>query len=265
MVQASGTRRKKWMENADSGEQILVKWPNYGLGEVYAEKICSELGGLLNIPIMRVDIGCCKGESVILAYNFLHPGEELKEGGDFFEDYQADSGKPSLVPRYTFQRIRTIVEPYGLLPDLLNMIIFDALVANSDRHQDNWGLCFKEDQVRLAPLYDHGSSLGWNLNEDRVRKIMSNNRMFEAFINRGMSLIRLEEGHKINHFNLITGIKNREDMGLRTATKTISALNKDSVWNIIKLMPDDIMSDLRKEFVFRLLLKRKACIERLVN
>ncbi|WP_054696371.1 HipA domain-containing protein [Syntrophomonas palmitatica] len=265
MVQASGTRQKKWMENPDTGEQVLVKWPNYGSGEVYTEKICSELGRLCNIPIMRVDIGCCGEVPVILAYNFLLPGEELIEGGDFFEDYQADSGKPSLPPEYTFQRIRTIVEPYGLLPDLLNMMVFDALVANSDRHQDNWGLCFKETQVRFAPLYDHGSSLDWNSNEDKVRKRMLDNRMYWGFINQGKSMIQLEAGHKINHCNLMTGIAAQTSVELRNSIRKISALNEGSISSIIQGIPSVIMSDIRKEFVIRLLLDRKACIERLVS
>ncbi len=33
MIQASGTRMKRWIINPDTGEQVLAKWPNYGTGE----------------------------------------------------------------------------------------------------------------------------------------------------------------------------------------------------------------------------------------
>jgi hypothetical protein len=55
-------------------------------------------------------------------------------------------------------------------------LLFDALIGNSDRHQDNWGLIFdavgREPPLmppcRLAPLFDNGTSLGHERFPDRV-------------------------------------------------------------------------------------------------
>ena len=48
-------------------------------------------------------------------------------------------------------------------------LFLDALVANRDRHEENWGvLRDPEGRVTLAPSYDHGNSLGFNLT-DKVR------------------------------------------------------------------------------------------------
>lgn len=56
----------------------------------------------------------------------------------------------------------------------VNALVFDALIGNTDRHQDNWGLIFsmQEDRptaARLAPLFDNGTSLGHERFVERVR------------------------------------------------------------------------------------------------
>jgi hypothetical protein len=49
---------------------------------------------------------------------------------------------------------------------LADMFLFDAVIGNTDRHQDNWGIIFKphpaegETPARIAPLFDNGTSLG---------------------------------------------------------------------------------------------------------
>ncbi|MFH8250522.1 hypothetical protein ACH3VR_09185 [Microbacterium sp. B2969] len=45
-------------------------------------------------------------------------------------------------------------------------LLFDALIANQDRHEQNWAVLtpqLTDQPERLAPSYDHASSLGFNL------------------------------------------------------------------------------------------------------
>ncbi|MGH8629043.1 MAG: hypothetical protein ACREYC_28570, partial [Gammaproteobacteria bacterium] len=55
----------------------------------------------------------------------------------------------------------------------VNALLFDALIGNTDRHQDNWGLIFYKTgqtfRCRLSPLFDNGTSLGHERFVDRVR------------------------------------------------------------------------------------------------
>ncbi len=46
----------------------------------------------------------------------------------------------------------------------VDALLFDALIGNWDRHQDNWGLIFGPTGIRLSPLFDNGTALG----HDRV-------------------------------------------------------------------------------------------------
>lgn len=40
------------------------------------------------------------------------------------------------------------------------IIAFDALLGNTDRHQENWGIMFDADRYRLSPAFDNGTSMG---------------------------------------------------------------------------------------------------------
>lgn len=58
---------------------------------------------------------------------------------------------------------------------LCEMLFFDTLIGNSDRHQQNWGMVFTgsddehDAKWYLSPLYDNGTSLGHERFPDRVK------------------------------------------------------------------------------------------------
>lgn len=43
------------------------------------------------------------------------------------------------------------------------------MIANQDRHHENWGLISDQEQIYLAPSYDHAASMGQN-ETDAVRQ-----------------------------------------------------------------------------------------------
>ncbi|MDR0287062.1 MAG: hypothetical protein LBI03_05045, partial [Clostridiales bacterium] len=47
-----------------------------------------------------------------------------------------------------------------------DMFVVDALIGNSDRYFDNWGLLEKDGAICFAPIYDCGSSLGALLSDE---------------------------------------------------------------------------------------------------
>lgn len=49
-----------------------------------------------------------------------------------------------------------------MLDVFVGYLLFDAWVANQDRHHENWGVVSYEDKIYLAPTYDHAASLGQN-------------------------------------------------------------------------------------------------------
>jgi hypothetical protein len=63
--------------------------------------------------------------------------------------------------------------------DFTKMLLFDLLIGNGDRHQDNWALLWNLSGFKISPLYDNGSSfmfsnLDSNLNIEKLGKYLKN-------------------------------------------------------------------------------------------
>jgi hypothetical protein len=255
-AQASGTRVKKWLMEPETNQLVLAKWPKIDTGEIYAEKISSEIGHYIDIPVMRAEIGMLEGKLVVLAFNFLNTGEVLLEGGDFFEEYDRERQLNRLPPNYTFQRIKAILESESLISQFIDMLLLDCLIFNSDRHQDNWGICRKDGESRLAPVYDNGSSLGWNLTDDYLNKIYNDPRQYEAFIYRASTHIGSYKP-VCRHFELMQHLKQEEAILFSNSLDKIAIINEQSIQEIINDIPDQLMSDLRKNIIIQILLRRR--------
>ncbi len=62
------------------------------------------------------------------------------------------------------------------LKDLTEMLTLDAIIGNTDRHQDNWQIIdYALAQKRLlSPAFDNGTSLCYNIREEQVDKWLGN-------------------------------------------------------------------------------------------
>ena len=88
-------------------------------------------------------------------------------------------------------------------------LVFDALIGNTDRHQDNWGLIFTTDKetktrlARLSPYFDNGTSLGHERFTERVAGW--GGREFDMYLSKGKHHVRWahkDEGSR-SHFDLV--------------------------------------------------------------
>lgn len=52
--------------------------------------------------------------------------------------------------------------------DLNNMIVYDYIVNNTDRHLKNFGFLKRGNELRFAPIYDNGLALGSHLDDDEI-------------------------------------------------------------------------------------------------
>ena len=54
-------------------------------------------------------------------------------------------------------------------------LMLDALIGNTDRHHENWGIMTGRGRPQvLAPTYDHASSLGRELSDQKRQARMGN-------------------------------------------------------------------------------------------
>ena len=77
---------------------------------------------------------------------------------------------------------------YGALEKLASYVLLDGLVANTDRHHENWMIAYVENRegihVDVMPSFDHASSLGRELTDDNRRRILESHGV-RRYLNRG--------------------------------------------------------------------------------
>lgn len=146
-----GTRDKKIYLNPIDGELYYFK-QSFKKGqrdykyEFWSEIIASEIGQLLDFPILPYEIAI-RGEVVgcISKSMIKQESEELIEGGKYLQAFDNTFNPENIKLRnqYNFELIMKALLSFkkeGHLQELIETIVFDALIGNSDRHQENWAI-----------------------------------------------------------------------------------------------------------------------------
>ncbi|WP_144243262.1 hypothetical protein [Sphingobacterium sp. ML3W] len=243
--------------------------------------------------------------------------EQLVEVGRYMVTFN-----PKFIPEqnetrneYSYQLLQNTLHHFSLAQykhNFLQTLVFDALIGNSDRHQENWAfisdsyileenidignmveraqkekdfsytpeLVSKEFELRkltiknIAPIYDSGSSLGRELTEDKIEKMLRDKQMMDAYIRRGTSELHWEDKRKVPHFDLLRHFKKLE---LKSDFEQATAFlkNWDSqkveqiILNIDNVLPEEHsfykLSAIRKELILKLLTLRHKNIISIIN
>ena len=100
---------------------------------------------------------------------------------------------------------QTFFDPGMLASHFWNMFAIDALIGNWDRHNGNWGFLYNEekDELKLAPIFDCGSCLFPQADENTLKLCLKDERNFKSRIyDFPTSSIKLND-RRINYYNFI--------------------------------------------------------------
>lgn len=161
----------------------------------------------------------------------------------------------SIRRSYGFARLHE-----NLLQSYSDMIIFDALIGNMDRHLENWWIleseqfrlqlaidpksAFLEDEdVKFTPLFDHGSAWLFELSEKKVCDYLENLWLFRERYILGWkySLITADNWEPMNIFETIRyQMENSEwKKYLKKSIQAIGTLTLLDMAEVIFKMPED--------------------------
>ncbi len=140
---------------------------------------------------------------------------ELQHGGDYCEKVRPgfDRKRGKLHCVVTNVEIADRLLGATMADDWTNFwartLLFDALIGNTDRHQDNWGvLSWREGSPsltrrRFAPAFDNGTSLAHELLEEKFSQWSNAER--DAYVSRGRHHLRWNETDQASagHFDLV--------------------------------------------------------------
>lgn len=273
----SGRSEKIWLTN---GDQIgLFKYPKIGNDncntfEHISEKLASDIATLLEVPCAKIEIGKYNDRDGCMSHIINKSDENLIEFISFitqlypnYDTYKLyDSDKKEY---YSLNMLISTMDSFelGCKKEFFEMIIFDALIGNSDRHHSNWAIKIsKNNELSFAPLYDNGSSLCCYVNEYEIKNFLGNDvRRFKALTDsKSKSRIRINEKEKreptyrevLNYiFSRNEYRKYCEDI----IKKINNRITNNNINNLLSVYPDSMVSQNRKRLIFEFI-KQKVSI-----
>ena len=178
-----------WSPN-DAPEGIKPEWPYlFKLSrdaypdQYWMETVAYIVGDVMGVPVPKALPARRMMENgeyeygALLEWFYDQSSQLFVHASDFFHvlisDFDDSSGRHhNLVDLRLICRafsIRGLISP-DWIQWLYDMLLFDALIGNSDRHQENWGFVFVPESAPgitppkvkgyLAPYFDNGTSLG---------------------------------------------------------------------------------------------------------
>lgn len=267
----SGTRSKCVVQDPKTGENYFFKTSLIQQGKIYStefwsEIIAAEVGCWLGFNVLpyhiaktKVKIGCIS-KSITSEKDRLIEGVALLKGYD--KTYNPED--KTSYKKYTFEFVKQAITRFGLkryLPDFIKMLVFDAIIGNSDRHQENWAFVETPSSIDFSPIYDSGSSLGRELSETSLIDKLKDPVQFNAYISRGKAELRCNKG-KVNHLELLKYVHqqhlNEVIVPIQAMVNIYNAEHlQEIIFNIDHVLPDPLkhhgISSERKEFIFRLI------------
>jgi hypothetical protein len=193
--EARGVDPKDWITRPeavrDEGQEHLwlfkpVKHASYRRYDDVAEKVACELAALLGLPSARVELARGQHEEGIVSRNVTPNQWEIDSGDVLLYEtpgYLSCAGddRPKNRVGHNLTNIAAALDTFGGPPEspctdwtamevFTGFLVFDAWIANTDRHAMNWGFLTHttSGEHRLAPSFDHGSALASGVPDDRL-------------------------------------------------------------------------------------------------
>ncbi len=268
-----GTKRKFWFRKpAESGEDWLFKYPRPGTGEHWAEKIVAEVAHALGIEHATVELAELRGERGSCAKSFIHGDFELVHGNQVLEWTVAgyDSHRRFGQSDHSFVNIRDALQRIFVdkgaserhQTAFAGFLVLDALVGNTDRHHENWGILRRRDGDRwvgiLAPTFDHASSLGRELlDERRMRTLRGGDVEQYSARGRGGVYWDMDTRYGPSPLELVRRARAERPDHFRPALERAANLRDARVREIVERVPAKWMSLAARGFAVALILTNR--------
>ena len=169
----------------------LFKYPQPGTGQHWAEKIAAEVAAILRIYHARVELAEFQDDRGSVTESFARSGRSLYHGNQVLQRviHGYDPEKRFRQSNHSLGNIFGAMDDIFLEPEaaksakmfMADYLLLDAVIGNTDRHHENWGVLRKRvgDEWKgfVSPSFDHASSLGRELLDERRDRVLAENRV----------------------------------------------------------------------------------------
>lgn len=138
------------------------------------------------------------------------------------------------------------VSPQILTEHFWNVFVVDSLLGNFDRHNGNWGFLYDRntEKAEIAPVYDCGSCLLPQADENTMKKVLENETELESRVYRFPTSALKLNNVKINYYEFLM---NTDNVDCKDAVERIvPRINIDEIKEFIDTVP--YITDMQREF-----------------
>ncbi len=280
-LSSTGKRVKAWYVRNSDNKSFLYKLPkryenfNFITFEMWTEIIAYQVGISLGLELPAIYPAKNQDEYGVLVENFLKPNEALIEAKDFL-NYPRE--KPSHNIKFIEFVLKNVFSDKMLWHKFKQMLVYDCLIGNNDRHDENWGICYQsveETPLRFASIYDNASCLTRELTEQGVNDMLNDDRKFNKYItgkySRPPNLYWDDnDPKKYTHFQLMEKLIDKEPDTKQIIQDFLQVDYISPVNDIIKeirnldLPQEYQLSDNRVQAIIKILEARKAKMQELL-
>jgi hypothetical protein len=261
---------------------VLLKLARPNTGEDWSEKVAFELAKHLRIPCPRVELAQWEQRWGVLCWDFLgrhyckgvrSSVQSLIHGNELLLDRDPTyPAKESYrVPAHAISAVYDVlrnVDHMGhenILGDergsgfdmFVGYLMLDALIGNTDRHHENWGVVPARGQPRiLAPTYDHASSLGRELSDAKrqARLEDSGQGTVESYALKTTAAFWSEaEGKLLTPREALLAAGRIRPQALAAWQSRFATLPVDTLGSIVDRIPDLRLGSVGKRFTLEFL------------
>lgn len=212
LQEQQGTKPKSWIYLNNEG--YLFKIGRENTGENWAEVVACALCELLGLPHVHYDFAVWKQKKGVISKNFVPVDARLEMGNELLSTLYGSypAAEKYKVKDHTLNRVFTLLNssssdfsiqlPMGwsapssditrAIDMFIGYLLLDAWIANQDRHHENWGVIYRNNQIYLAPTYDHAASMGQNEQDKRRHEALTTrdkNRDINCYIKKANAAI----------------------------------------------------------------------------
>jgi len=268
--EAMGSKDKFWYRKPEPDKvDWLFKYPQANTGQHWAEKIAAEVAAKLGIFHAVVELAIFQNVRGSATQSFAREGRELVHGnqalGGKVLGYDVSAtfrhSSHTMANIFLVMDDRAILTSEGARRAKLGMaeyMVLDALIGNTDRHHENWGLLRKRTGDRwtgsLAPSFDHASSLGRELLDEKRAQFLMENRV-GSYSEKGHGGVywSADEKRGPSPLALVRNAVRVLPEFFEPALEKLQGVERDVLSEIIGRVPADWMTSVARQFTLALM------------
>jgi hypothetical protein len=286
-----GSKAKSWLIPSRGlglpSRPHLFKVGRSNTGENWAEKACCEILKQLMIPCAAYEFAIQNGTHGVLSESFLPRGGSFIPANMILSraDSTYDGSLRFRQARYTLLAVLGLLRMLALRPQpglspayqgmaahevFIGYLLFDAMVGNTDRHHENWGVVvFAERETEfefyLAPSFDHASSLGRDQTEQRCSERLNTRDTranVEAYAERARSAFygQRPQAQTLTGREVVQTLVQAFPQQAKFWSDRLVGLDQGRFEHIFRRMPRDIISEDAVRFALRMLAYNRQMI-----